>query len=160
LGLLASRASGAAGRPLVPSSGSGNSKGRSEAAPHTPAHTTRIGARLDQASAAWRVEPTDRRMIDVVGKRDLAQLCPATRRAAARAVSSFAASRRGLAFERAHFSPDPLNGGSPDADGRSRLVNARAAPQESVDRPFRLSVDPRPPDRVAALGAPRSGLAH
>src|SRR5262249_17891730 len=29
-------------------------KGRSEAAPHTPAHTTRIGARLDQASAAWR----------------------------------------------------------------------------------------------------------
>jgi hypothetical protein len=31
-----------------------------------------------------------------------------------------AASRRGLAFEGAHFSPDPLNGGSPDADGRSR----------------------------------------
>ena len=39
-----------------------------------------------------------------------------------------AASRRGLAFERAHFSPDPLNGGSPDADGRSRLVDACAAP--------------------------------
>jgi hypothetical protein len=35
-----------------------------------------------------------------------------------------AALRRGLAFERAHFSPDPLNGGSPDADGRSRLVDA------------------------------------
>src|SRR5262249_8295058 len=32
-----------------------------------------------------------------------------------------AASRRGLAFERAHFSPDPLNGGSPDADSRRRL---------------------------------------
>jgi hypothetical protein len=30
-----------------------------------------------------------------------------------------AALRRGLAFERAHFSPDPLNGASPDADGRS-----------------------------------------
>src|SRR5215813_51020 len=84
-------------------------------------------------------------MIDVVGKRDLAQLCPATRRATARAVSSFAVSRRGLAFERAHFSPDPLNGGSPDADGRSRLVNARAAPQESLDRPFRLLVDPSRP---------------
>ena len=39
-----------------------------------------------------------------------------------------AALRRGLAFERAHFSPDPLNGGSPDADGRGRLVDARAAP--------------------------------
>jgi hypothetical protein len=32
-----------------------------------------------------------------------------------------AALRRGLAFERAHFSPNPLNGGSPDADGRCRL---------------------------------------
>src|SRR5215831_20918147 len=50
--------------------------------------------------------------------------------------------------------------GSPDADGRSRLVNARAAPQESLDRPFRLSVDPRSPNRFAALGALRSGLAH
>jgi hypothetical protein len=39
-----------------------------------------------------------------------------------------AALRRGLAFERAHFSPDPLNGGSPDADGRRRLVDACAAP--------------------------------
>ena len=41
-----------------------------------------------------------------------------------------AASRCGLAFERAHFSPDPPNGSSPDADGRSRLVDARAAPHE------------------------------
>src|SRR6516225_10173088 len=105
-----------------------------------------------------RVEPTDRRMIDVVGRRDLAQLRPATRRATARAVSSFAASRRGLAFERAHFSPDPLNGGSPDADGRSRLVNARATPQKSLDRPFRLGVDPRPPNRFAALGALAAAL--
>jgi hypothetical protein len=93
-------------------------------------------------------------MIDVVGKRDLAQLRRATRRATARAVSSLAASRRGLAFERAHFSPDPLNGGSPDADGRGRLVNARAAPQKSLDLPFRLDVDPRPPNRFAALGNP------
>jgi hypothetical protein len=61
-------------------------------------------------------------MIDVVGKRDLAQLCPASRRATARAVLSFAASRRGLAFERAHFSPDPLDGGSPDADAHQREV--------------------------------------
>src|SRR5262249_19518582 len=99
-----------------------------------PAHT-RMGAGLDQTSAAWRC-------------------------ATARAVSSFAASRRGPAFERAHFSPDPLNGGSPDTDGRSRLVNARAAPQESLDRRFRLGIDPRPPDRFAALGALRSGLAH
>src|SRR5262249_40689974 len=99
-------------------------------------------------------------MIDGVGRRDLAQLCPATRRATARAVSSFAASRRGLAFERAYFSPDPLNGSSPDADGGSRLVNARADPQESLDLPFRLSVHPRPPNRFAALGALRSGLAH
>jgi hypothetical protein len=45
-------------------------------------------------------------------------------------ISFFAASRRGLAFERAHFSRDPLNDGSPDTNGRSRLVNARAAPQQ------------------------------
>src|SRR6516164_7670376 len=69
-----------------------------------------------------------------------------------------AASRRGLAFERAHFSPDPLNGGSPDADGRSRLVNPRATPQKSLDRPFRLGVDPRPPNRFAALGALAAAL--
>src|SRR5215472_14882938 len=99
-------------------------------------------------------------MIDVVGKRDLAQLCPATRRATARAVSSSAASRRGLAFERAHFSPDPLNGGSPDADGRRRLVDARAAPQKPLYCSFRLGIDPGPPNRIAALGALRSRLAH
>jgi hypothetical protein len=71
-----------------------------------------------------------------------------------------AALRRGLAFERAHFSPDPLNGGSPDADGRSRLVDACAAPQKPLNRSFRLGIDPGPPNRIAALGALRSGLAH
>jgi hypothetical protein len=64
-----------------------------------------------------------------------------------------AALRRGLAFERAHFSPDPLNGGSPDSDGRSRLVDACAAPQKPLDCSFRLGVDPRSPNRIAALGA-------
>jgi hypothetical protein len=48
-----------------------------------------------------------------------------------------AASRRGLAYERAHFTPDTLNGDSPDADGRSSLVDARAAPQKPLDCPFR-----------------------
>src|SRR5262249_9007684 len=88
---------------------------------HARSHKDRCRARSGFGGVA-RVEPTDCRMIDVVGKRDLAQLCPATRRATARAVSSFAASRRGLAFERAHFSPDPLNGGSPDAQSGAVLL--------------------------------------
>src|SRR5262249_22394017 len=53
LGLLASRASGAARGRWCLRRARAIRKGRSEVAPHTLAHT-RIGARLDQASAAWR----------------------------------------------------------------------------------------------------------
>ena len=56
-----------------------------------------------------------------------------------------------LAFERAHFSPDPLNGGGPDADSRCRLVDACAASQKPLDCPFRLRIDPSPPDRVSFI---------
>ena len=137
--------------------GSGNSKGPLRGRPaHARSHKDRCPARSGFGGVA-RVEPTDRRMIDVVGKRDLARLCPATRRATARAVLSFAASRRGLAFERAHFSPDPLNGGSPDADGRSRLVDARAAAQKPPDCPFRLGAPVSRPTHCALRSNPSVG---
>jgi hypothetical protein len=50
-------------------------------------------------------------------------------------VNDETAARRRLAFEKAHFSPDPLNGGSPDANGQSRLVDAGAAPEKPPAAP-------------------------
>jgi hypothetical protein len=46
------------------------------------------------------------------------------------------------------------------ADGSGRFIDARACRRRALDCPFRLGIDPRPADRLAALGALRSGLAH
>jgi hypothetical protein len=88
------------------------------------------------AHAARRLNPPD---LPIIG---------AGQRPTAR-VSFFAASRRGLAFERAHFGSDPLDGGSPDANRRSGFVDARAAAQKPLNCPFRLGVDRRSRDPKA-----------
>src|SRR5262249_9444982 len=112
--------------------------------PHRAQHQPiRAASPLDEVCGRDTRSNFSRPRFEPPGSRPIVGVRAPPRRPTAR-VSFFAASGCGLAFERAHFSPNPLNSGSPDADGRSRLVDARAAPQKPLDCPFLLSIDPWP----------------